>query len=115
MCPGKVPNCHIMGSLPYYIVLSNGTWYDAVDFCHQHNDVLASIPPAKYNAILQTIFTIVTNLKNRSIDVWIGLRKQEFQFNTCKIYVIFHSTFTISLRKSHTYQRDKCIWISEAV
>ena len=74
-----------MGSLPYYLVSSPGTWYDAVDFCHQHNDVLASIPPSKYSAILHKISDVVGKIQIGFVDAWLGLRKQEFQFNTCEI------------------------------
>ena len=85
LCPAKVTNCHVMGSLPYYLVSRHGTWYDAVDFCHKHNAVLASIPSAKHNTVLQTISTEVGKLQIGFVDVWLGLRKQEFQYNICKI------------------------------
>ena len=97
-CPASVKNCHVMGSLPYYIVSLDGTWYEAVDFCDRYNDVLASIPLSEYNSTVQTISTVVTNLHIGFSDVWLGLRKQEFQYNTCEIYIFMYQYSILILK-----------------
>ena len=97
-CPARVKNCHVMGSLPYYIVSLPGTWYEAVDFCHTHNDVLASIPLSEYNSTVQTISTVVTNLRFGLSDVWLGLRKQKFQYYTCEIYIFIYQYSILILK-----------------
>ena len=97
-CPASVKNCHVMGSLPYYIVSLPGTWYEAVAFCNRYNDVLASIPLSEYNSTVKTISTVVTNLHIGFSNVWLGLRKQEFQYNTCEIYIFIYQYSILILK-----------------
>ena len=78
-----------LGSLPYYLIQHPGTWFDASDFCNHANSSLASIPSSNRDRVLDIISTHVTNLNLGFVDAWLGLRKQEFKYNTCKLLYLF--------------------------